>query len=134
MKRQRRKSNPSKHGKARAIARALFSLHKHLYYSKLPFAVREVAHGEVYLGGFMDYAALVRKRIEAFFAVVAAHAAFPYAAERQRGGGKMDYGIVHAAPAEGAAFQQPALGCPVRREYIKRKRLWAAVNKGYNLA
>ena len=36
--------------RARADARALFSLHNHLYYAKLPFAVREVAHGEVYLG------------------------------------------------------------------------------------
>ena len=80
----------------------------------------------------MDYAALVRKRIEAFFAVVAAHAALPYAAERQHGGGKMDYGIVHAATAEGAAVQQPALGGLVHREYIKRKGLGTAVDKGYN--
>ena len=36
--------------RARADAGALFSLHKHLYYPQLPFAVREVAHGEVYLG------------------------------------------------------------------------------------
>ena len=35
---------------ARADARALFSLHKHLYYSKLLFVVWEVAHGEVKLG------------------------------------------------------------------------------------
>lgn len=71
----------------------------------------------------------MRERIEAFFAVVAAHAAFPYAAERQRGGGKVNYRIVHAATAEGAAVQQPALGGLVRREYIKRKGLGTAVDK-----
>ena len=36
--------------RARADARALFSLHKHFNDSQLLFAVWEVAHGEVYLG------------------------------------------------------------------------------------
>ena len=61
-----------------------------------------VAHRKIEPGGFFDDAACVRERVEALFAVIAAHAAAAYAAEGHMRGGKMDDRVVDAAAAEGA--------------------------------
>ena len=68
-----------------------------------------VAHRKIEPGGFFDDAACVRERVEALFAVIAAHAAAAYAAEGHVRGGKMDDRVVDAAAAEGAGARDSRL-------------------------
>ena len=64
----------------------------------------------------------MRERVEALFAVIAAHAAAAYAAEGHMRGGKMDDRVVDAAAAEGAGVQHAALGGLIGCEQVQSQR------------
>ena len=95
---------------------ALF--HKLFHQPEFFLRIRVIPHRKIEPCRFFDDAACVRERVEAFFAVVAAHAAVSYAAEGHVCSSKMDDRVVDAAAAEGAGIQHAAFGCLIGREQV----------------
>ena len=106
---------------------ALF--HKLFHQPEFFLRIRVIPHRKIEPCRFFDDAACVRERVEALFAVIAAHAAVSYAAEGHVCSSKMDDRVVDAAAAEGAGIQHAAFGCLVRREQIQCQRLFPAADE-----
>ena len=91
--------------------------------------VWRISDGQVQLRGLFYDALLVREGIKAGLAVIAAHAAAPYAAEGHPAGGQMNDGVVDAAAAEGDPAEKELLYPFVLGEQVQGQRVGAGVDK-----
>ena len=82
---------------------ALFQEHPQQLF--LPLAIRLIPHFHINPGFLINNTLFVRERLKPNLSVISTHAAFSYAAKAHIGCGKVNYCIIYASSAEGAAGQ-----------------------------
>ena len=89
----------------RLILTGIVSFKEHFKQFSVSFTVvRLIAHRQIDPKLFVYNALVMRKGVEACFAVISTHSALPYSAKSHFAGGKMDYGIIYASAAKGNCF------------------------------